>query len=144
MDLALLSAMVEEARRGSRVDGSWTTQGYNNIVMALHEVGMHTITKNHVKNRQKSLKDRWREVHDLFSSLSGFAWNQSSKKIEAEDEVWDSLIQAKPSAGKWRVNSIHNYDLMRSCGRMSELLEMGGGHLDRQADMAQRKIYVSI
>jgi len=38
MDLALLSAMVEEARRGSRVYGSLTTQGYNNIVMALHEV----------------------------------------------------------------------------------------------------------
>jgi len=38
MDLAFLSAMVEETQRGSRVDGSWTTQGYNNILMALHGV----------------------------------------------------------------------------------------------------------
>ncbi|ESW34050.1 hypothetical protein PHAVU_001G120000 [Phaseolus vulgaris] len=95
MDLALLSSM-----------------GDNNIVMALHKVGMHTITKNHVKYRQKSLKNRWREVHDLFSSLSGFAWNQNSNKFEAEDEVWDSLIQAKASTSKWCVNSIRNYDLM--------------------------------
>jgi len=43
VDLALLSAVVEEAQRGSRVDGSWTTQGYNNIVMTLNEVGMHII-----------------------------------------------------------------------------------------------------
>ncbi|ESW26366.1 hypothetical protein PHAVU_003G113600 [Phaseolus vulgaris] len=51
-------------------------------------------------------------MHDLFSSLTGFAWNQSSKKFEADDEVWDSLIQAKPFADKWCVNSIRNYDLM--------------------------------
>ncbi|KAG2409663.1 uncharacterized protein HKW66_Vig0003280 [Vigna angularis] len=50
-------------------------------------------TKNNVKNRQKVLKDKWREVHDLFSGLSGFAWNPSS-------------------AAKWRVNSIKHYDLM--------------------------------
>ncbi|ESW15732.1 hypothetical protein PHAVU_007G097400 [Phaseolus vulgaris] len=72
MDVILLNAMVDEAPRGSRIDGSWTTQGYNNIVLALHEVKRPTITKNSVKNRQKCLKGRWREVHELFSGLSGF------------------------------------------------------------------------
>jgi len=70
MDVILLNAMVDEAPRGSRIDGSWTTQGYNNIVLALHEVKRPTITKNSVKNRQKCLKGRWREVHELFSGLS--------------------------------------------------------------------------
>ena len=37
--------MVDEAHRGSRIDDSLTTQGYNNIVMALHEVGLPTIKK---------------------------------------------------------------------------------------------------
>ena len=95
MDFILLNAMVDEARRGSRIDGSWTTQGYNNIVLALHEAGLPAITKNNVKNRQKCLKDRWREVHDLFSGLSGFGWNQATKCFEAEDEVWENLIQVK-------------------------------------------------
>jgi len=53
MDFILLIAMVDEAQRGSRIDGSWTSQGYNNIVLALHEVGLPTITKNNVKNRKK-------------------------------------------------------------------------------------------
>ena len=79
MDFILLNAMVDEARQGSRIDGSWTTQGYNNSVLALHEVGLPTIMKNNVKNRQKCLKDRWREVHDLFSGLSGFGWKSSHK-----------------------------------------------------------------
>jgi len=95
MDFILLNAMVDEARRGSRIDGSWTTQGYNNIVLALHEAGLPAITKNNVKSRQKCLKDRWREVHDLFSGLSGFGWNQVIKCFKAKDEVWENLIQVK-------------------------------------------------
>ncbi|KOM37752.1 hypothetical protein LR48_Vigan03g113400 [Vigna angularis] len=95
MDARLLHCMIEESRIGNRVDGSWTTQAYSNIVDHLHSVGYVAVTKNNVKNRQKVLKDKWREIHDLFSGLSGFAWNPS-----------------RPTAAKWRVNSIKHYDLM--------------------------------
>jgi len=44
--------MIEQVRRGCRIDRSWSNQGYTNIVMALHEAGLSTIKKNHVKNRQ--------------------------------------------------------------------------------------------
>jgi len=50
MGFILLNAMVDDTRRGLRIDGSWTNQGYNNIVLALHEAGLPTITKNNVKN----------------------------------------------------------------------------------------------
>ncbi|KAL2317188.1 hypothetical protein Fmac_031064 [Flemingia macrophylla] len=58
MDFRLLTAMLDEARLGNRVDGSWTTQAYNNMVESLRQLGLIGITKNNVKNRQKSLKDR--------------------------------------------------------------------------------------
>jgi len=97
MDLIMLNAMIEEVRRGCRIDDSWTTQGYTNIVivMALHEAALSAIKKNHVKNRQKSLKDKWGEVHDLFDGLSGFAWNQTTLCFEAEDEVWNDWIKVR-------------------------------------------------
>jgi len=95
MDLILLNAMIDEVRKGCRIDGSWTTQGYTNIVMALNEASLSGIKKNHVKSRQKSLKVRWREVHDLFGRLSGFAWNQTTKLFEVEDEVWSELIKVR-------------------------------------------------
>ncbi|KAL2338267.1 hypothetical protein Fmac_012713 [Flemingia macrophylla] len=100
MDFRLLIAMLDEARLDNRVDGSWTTQTYNNIVESLRQSGLIGLTKNNVKNRQKSLKDRWREVHDLFSGLSGFAWDKSTKRFSAESEVWDDLVTSKPSAAK--------------------------------------------
>ncbi|WVY89989.1 hypothetical protein V8G54_035503 [Vigna mungo] len=98
-------AMIEETRLGNRVDGTWTTQAYINIVQNLHSCGYVAVSKSNVKNRQKVLKDRWHEVHDLSIGLSGFAWNNISMRFEAEDEVWDDLIQ-------WRVNNIRHYDLM--------------------------------
>jgi len=75
------------------VGGSWTTQAYNNIVTALRMLGWVGITKNNVKNKQKTLKDIWRDVHDLFSGVSGFAWNESTKVFDADDEVWVDLIK---------------------------------------------------
>jgi len=93
MDFRLLNAMIDEASIGNRINGSWTTQGYTNIIKSLHHSGLVGITKNNVKNRQKILKDKWCEIHDLFNGLSGFAWNPSTKIFEAEDEVWDMLIK---------------------------------------------------
>ncbi|BAU02706.1 hypothetical protein VIGAN_11227200 [Vigna angularis var. angularis] len=61
---------------------------------------------------KKVLKDRWREVHDLFAGLSGFSWNALSMRFEAEDEVWADLIKSRSSATKGRVNTIRHYDLM--------------------------------
>ena len=95
MDSRLIDAMIEEARLGNRVDGTWTTQAYNNIVQALHNAGVSDVSKNNVKNRLKTLKDKWREVHDLFKGTSGFAYSPLTKTFEAEDIVWDELIRVR-------------------------------------------------
>ncbi|KOM34714.1 hypothetical protein LR48_Vigan02g086400 [Vigna angularis] len=85
--------MIEETRLGNRIVGSWTTQAYNNMVQYLHSCGYVNVSKSNVKNRQKVLKDRWREVHGLFGGLSIFGWNAVTMRFEAEDEVWADLIQ---------------------------------------------------
>lgn len=81
---------MDKARLGNKDDGSWT---YNNIVDAFWQSGLVGIWKHNVKNRQKSLKDRRRKVHDLFSGLSIFAQNEAMKLLEAEEETWDDLIK---------------------------------------------------
>jgi len=79
--------MIDEAFKGNHIYGSWTTHAYTNIIKSLHQSGLVGITKSNVRNRHKSLKNRWREIHDLLSGLSGFAWNPSSKIFDTEDEV---------------------------------------------------------
>ncbi|PNX59818.1 hypothetical protein L195_g059878, partial [Trifolium pratense] len=113
MDLALLNALTEEAHKGNRHDGSWTSEAYNNVVELLRNtIGGH-ITKQHIKNRMKTLKENFGEAYDLFNSLSGFAWDPITRKFDAEEEVWDALIKEKPHAVKWKRMCIKNYDMMK-------------------------------
>ncbi|KOM46953.1 hypothetical protein LR48_Vigan07g065700 [Vigna angularis] len=74
MDARLLHSMIEETRLGNRIDGSWTTQAYNNMVQYLHSCG---------------------------------------------------YVNSKPSATKWRVNSIRHYDLMVELFAADRAIESG-------------------
>ncbi|QHO33922.1 L10-interacting MYB domain-containing protein [Arachis hypogaea] len=113
MDEALLNVLAEEALKGNRHDGSWTTEAYANVVKTLSiAIGPHII-KNHIKNRMKILKDHFAEVYDLFHHLSGFARNPVTRKFEAEEEVWQNFIKEKPQAEKWRKMQIKHYDILK-------------------------------
>ncbi|KAK1563637.1 hypothetical protein Q3G72_030491 [Acer saccharum] len=76
MDIVLIDALLEQQVNGNRVDGTFTTTAYNNVL----------------------------------KGLSGFAWNPNNKLFEAEPEVWNSLIEAKPNAKKWRHTPVYHYD----------------------------------
>ncbi|KAI9086532.1 hypothetical protein K1719_031616 [Acacia pycnantha] len=48
----------------------------------------------------------------IFKSLSGFAWNPTTKLWGAEPEVWDALIEVKPKVTLWKTNPFLNYEKM--------------------------------
>ncbi|XP_057456805.1 L10-interacting MYB domain-containing protein-like [Lotus japonicus] len=102
MDIALLHALSEEAARGNRSDGQWTTEAYANVVESLRSLTGPHITKDNVKNRMKSLKDRWKNAFDMFNGLSGFAWNPITRKFDAKEQVWEELIKANSNAAKFK------------------------------------------
>lgn len=93
MDNILLNAFSEEVTKGNRQDGSWTTEGYANVLEALRVAVSPTMTKQHIKNRMKTMKENFVEAYDLFRGLSGFAWSPATRRFEAEDHVWEELIK---------------------------------------------------
>ncbi|KAK7274667.1 hypothetical protein RIF29_15764 [Crotalaria pallida] len=68
---------------------------YANVVEVLRSNIDPSMTKQHIKNRQKTLKENFGLAYDLFHSLSGFAWNPLTKKFEAKEGVWEDLIKVK-------------------------------------------------
>ncbi|XP_028757248.1 uncharacterized protein LOC114716406 [Neltuma alba] len=110
MDECFIDALLEETMKGNRPDGTFSTYAYDNMVQTLtNNFGTH-ITKQHLKNRKKTLSQRFAELYDLFHGLSGFSWSPITKLFEADNQVWHDLIERKPNARKWKNAPVLHYD----------------------------------
>ncbi|KAM0020743.1 putative Myb/SANT-like domain-containing protein [Helianthus debilis subsp. tardiflorus] len=114
MDNFFIQAMIVQQENGNRVNGNFTTHAYNNMVAELRTKLQMDFTKNHLKNRLKTLKEHFSQWYDMFhgTSLNGFTWNSSTQLIEAEEEVWDKLIESKPDAAAWKTKKVSNFNKM--------------------------------
>ncbi|KOM42055.1 hypothetical protein LR48_Vigan04g225300 [Vigna angularis] len=128
MDARLLHCMIEESRMGNRVDGSWTTQAYTNIVDNLHSAGYVAVTKNNVKNRQKVLKDKWRE-----SRPAAAKWRVNSIKhydlmveLWATDRATGSGVRTARQARRQRVGPHVSVDLNQNIEYIPEQSQWTG------------------
>ncbi|XLS64524.1 hypothetical protein HN51_024498, partial [Arachis hypogaea] len=126
----------------NRHDGSWTTEAYANVVKTLSiAIGPH-ITKNHIKNRMKTLKDHFAEAYDLFHHLSRFAWNPVTRKFESEEEVWQDFIKIHQVL--LIVNQINYVGLRRQEEQsLHDVAQRQVESAERQASMAEKQVSVA-
>lgn len=85
MDEYFIQAMLTQQYNGNRIDGTFTSTAYTNMVNELQEKKNLNFNKSHLKNRLKTLKDHFAQCYDLFRGvgLSGFSWNSETKLFEA-------------------------------------------------------------
>ncbi|KAI9087089.1 hypothetical protein K1719_030924 [Acacia pycnantha] len=94
MDDALIDSFTHELDMGNKVNVTFTPTAYGNIVAHLTKQFGFKVDKEKVKNRWKTLKKKYFEVYDIFKGgMSGFSWNPSTHTWEAEDQVWEQLIE---------------------------------------------------
>ncbi|KAA8521825.1 hypothetical protein F0562_012504 [Nyssa sinensis] len=111
MDDTLIDAFYQQNVIGNKIDGTFTTKAYDEVVKELCEKLGMDVNKDKIKNRLKTIKTHFNECFDLFNyGLSGFSWSPITKLWSAEPEVWKSLIEAKSKAEKWRTTLINHYD----------------------------------
>nr|POF21629.1 hypothetical protein CFP56_24754 [Quercus suber] len=81
MDDALVDAFLHQVIIGGKVNGTFISNAYDDIVKESVEKFHMEIIEDKVKNRQKTLKKNFRECYDIFkdglTQLSGFGWNDS-------------------------------------------------------------------
>ena len=94
MDECFIQSLLTQQDKGNRINGTFTSQAYANMVEDLNAKTGLSLTKCHLKNRMKTLKNSFSQWYDMFrgTSLSGFGWNSETHLIEADDEVWTNLI----------------------------------------------------
>ncbi|GLU12897.1 hypothetical protein SLE2022_295530 [Rubroshorea leprosula] len=110
MDEALMYALLHQHNLGNRVNGSFTTKAYENIVNELKEKLGKDIDKDEVKNHMKTLEANLLKSHDLFKNFSGFSWSHVTKLWSAELEVWDALIKVNKDAKEWITKPVLHYN----------------------------------
>ena len=85
--------ILQQVNIGGRVNGTFTSKAYNDIVKELVDKFHMEINKDKVKNQQKTLKKNFHECYDIVKDgLSGFEWNDSLNMWTVEPEVWEPLI----------------------------------------------------
>ena len=76
IDDALVDAFLHQVIIVGRVNGTFTSKEYDDIVKELVENFHMETNKDKVKNRQNTLKKNFHERYDIFKDgLSGFGWN---------------------------------------------------------------------
>ena len=88
MDDALVDAFLHQVIIGGKVNGTFTSKAYADIVKKLVEKFHMKINKDKVKNWQKTLKNNFHECYDIFKDrLRGFGWKDFLNIWTAEPEV---------------------------------------------------------
>ncbi|GJR45075.1 Myb/SANT-like domain-containing protein [Tanacetum coccineum] len=82
MDAAFIEAILKEQNAGNRPNETFSPHAYNNMVKVLRV------------------------------AMSGYAWNSSTRLIEAEDDVWEALNKDKPDVYKLKTKQVNCYDEM--------------------------------
>ena len=92
---ALMEAYLHQDNIGNRVNGSFTTHAFDNILKELLEnfPNKH-IDKEKLQNRMKHMKKKWFACYDIFKNgMSGFGWDPTNEMFTAEPEVWQQVIE---------------------------------------------------
>ena len=109
MDDALMDDFLHQVTIGGRVNGTFTSKAYDDIVKELVENFHMEINKDKMKNRQKTLKFFFHECYDIFKDgLSGFGWNDSLNIWTTEPKVWEVLIAVNYHFCEFNF-VLHNY-----------------------------------
>ncbi|GAV68533.1 LOW QUALITY PROTEIN: Myb_DNA-bind_3 domain-containing protein, partial [Cephalotus follicularis] len=93
MDDAFINALLNEQIKDNKVEGTFTTTAYDNVIKELCAQFAKGFKKDKLKNHLKTIKANFNKSYDLFKNLSGFAWSPEN-----------------PDAKIWMTTPISNFD----------------------------------
>lgn len=92
MDDYLVDVLYEQALCGNKIDRSFTATAYANASKAMSQKFGENISKEHIKNRLKTIRQNFNLAYDLVKNTSGLGWNEETRMLEADPDVWKELL----------------------------------------------------
>lgn len=109
MDHWLGKILVDQVRKGLKIDNVFQTEAYDKAVSAMNAKFGHHLTKFHIKNRLKTWKKQYEIAKEILCH-AGFKWDETKKMIIANDSTWIDYIRTHPDARTYRARVLENYE----------------------------------
>lgn len=94
MERKFLDLLQEQVQLGRKVEGGFKKEAWTTIERRFNEDLKQNLSKDNLKNKLKTWKAGFRIMKDL-RNTSGFAWNEATQSVDAEDSVWNDLLKVK-------------------------------------------------
>ncbi|KAG7572100.1 Myb/SANT-like domain [Arabidopsis suecica] len=108
MDYYLIELLVSQVNNGNRVGQTFITSAWNEMVTAFNTKFGSQHNKDVLKNRYKHLRRLYNDIKFLLEQ-NGFSWDARRDMVLADDDTWNTYIQAHPEARSYRVKTIPSY-----------------------------------
>ncbi|XP_060170060.1 uncharacterized protein LOC132600733 isoform X2 [Lycium barbarum] len=69
------------------------------------------LDKTKMKNRMRTLKKTYATMKRMIQH-SGFGWNEETRKVDAEDDVWEQYLAAHPKDSQYKTKKLPDYSTL--------------------------------
>ncbi|XP_060182443.1 uncharacterized protein At2g29880-like [Lycium barbarum] len=98
--------IAEQVKLGRTQQGGLTTEGWDGVEREMNKLYGDKLDKTKMKNRMRTLK-KTRATMKRMIQHSGFGWNEETRKVDAEDDVW-----AHPKDAQYRTKKLPDYSTL--------------------------------
>ncbi|XP_077239711.1 uncharacterized protein LOC143880609 [Tasmannia lanceolata] len=91
MDKVLVDALLEQVSEGHKIPNGFKDVAYTAASRAMNSRYGKDMTKEHIKNRVKTLKKKFVAVNTIINT-NGFGWDDVNKKIEVTEDVYNAWV----------------------------------------------------
>ncbi|KAF9588794.1 hypothetical protein IFM89_015718 [Coptis chinensis] len=112
MEAILVEVLLEKlATGGKRADNGWRKESLKRTADEINtRLGMNLVLDN-VRSRLKTMRLAWQVAkHAVDASGFGLSFNKETKRIDVDENAWESYVKAHPLAKTLRQKSFPYYD----------------------------------
>ncbi|XP_077247390.1 uncharacterized protein LOC143887174 [Tasmannia lanceolata] len=99
MDKVLVDTLLVQIAEGYKIPNGFKDHAYVAAATAMNAFFNLQLNKEHIKNRIKTMKETYKSVC-IILSRSGFGWDNETKMVTCEREVYDDYVAAHPKHKK--------------------------------------------
>ncbi|RWR73024.1 Myb/SANT-like domain-containing protein [Cinnamomum micranthum f. kanehirae] len=108
-DEFLTNVLIEQITLGRKDGIGFTSEGWREIERKMKEKFGDEYDKAKIRNRLRTIKSHYNHIKILMG-LSGFGWDDITKRVTAEDQVWNDYLKAHPEYEYYRGKSFPDYE----------------------------------